>query len=142
MEFKCHLLFVKSHLSRDKWHLFCLITAGDDDAVFGGFAADHVGAGRLLVGKGHATDGGLRLFLDLSLGLGRAVPMAEEETAVLHLLLELLVVVALVNALVAILASFLEDVLLDILQQLLDIFCDVTACLSPLCCKPHNWSVF
>ena len=110
--------------------------------MLGRLAADHIDARSLLVGKGHAADSGLCLFLDLCLGLGSAVPVAEEETAVLHLLLELLVVVALVNALVAILASFLEDVLLDILQQLLDIFCDVTACLSPLCCKPNNWSVF
>ena len=106
----------------------CLVAAGNDDAILGGFATDHIGTGRLLVSEGYATDGSLRLFLDLCLGLGRAVPVADEETAVLHLLLELLVVVALVNALVAILASFLEDVLLDILQQLLDIFCDVTAC--------------
>ena len=71
-----------------------LIAAGNDDAGLGGLAAHHVDAWRLLYAEGHAANGGLSLFLDLSLGLGRAVPVAEEETAVLHLLLELLVVLA------------------------------------------------
>ena len=37
-----------------------------------------------------APDSGLGLLLDLLLGLGRAVPMAEKEVALLDFLLELL----------------------------------------------------
>ena len=101
-----------------------LVTACDDDTGLRGLSAHHVYAGRLFVGKGHATDGGLRFLLDFCLGLGRTVPMAEEETAVLHLFLELFVVVTFVDTLVAILACFFEDVLLDVLQELLDIVDD------------------
>ena len=101
-----------------------LIAACDDDAIFGGFAADHVGARGLLVSERHAADGGLCLFLDLCFGLGSAVPVAEEETAVLDTLLEFLVVVALVDAFVAILAGFFENVLLDFVQKTFHILCD------------------
>ena len=94
-----------------------LITSGDDDAGLGGLAADHIDTWRLLHTEGHAADGGLGLFLDLSLGLGGAVPVAEEEAAVLHTLLELLVVVALVDVGVAVVLGLLEDVLLDVVEN-------------------------
>ena len=54
-------------------------------------ACDHIYARSLLKGKRHAANGGLCLLLDLCLGLGCAVPMAEEEASVLHALLELVV---------------------------------------------------
>ena len=94
----------------------CLITAGDDDAGLRGLAADHIDTGSLFDAEGHATDGGLCLFLDLCLGLGCAVPVAEEEAAVLDLLLELLVFVSLVDTVIAIGLGLLEDILLDVLQ--------------------------
>ena len=45
--------------------------------------------------------------------------MAEEETTVLHTLLELLVVVALVNVSITVSTSLLEDILLDVFQHIL-----------------------
>ena len=101
-----------------------LIAAGDDDAGLRGFAADHIDTRSLLDAEGYATDGGLRLFLDLCLGLGCAVPVAEEESAVLYLLLELLIVVALKDVGIAIVLSLFEDVGLDVVEQLLYVFGD------------------
>lgn len=103
---------------------FRLVASGDDNATLGGFSADHVDTRRLFISERNAADGGLSLFLDFCFGLGRAVPVAEEEAAVLDFLLELLVVVALIYALVAVFACFLEDVVLDVFKQLFYIFND------------------
>ena len=78
----------------------------------------------LLYAERHAADSGLSLLLNLSLGLGSTVPVAQEESTVLHLLLELLVVLALVDVSVTIVLSLLEYVLLDVLKQLLYILSD------------------
>ena len=69
-----------------------LITSCDDDTGYGWLAAYHIYTWSLLVSEWHATDGSLSLLLDLCLGLGCTVPVAEEETAILYTLLELLVV--------------------------------------------------
>ena len=62
-----------------------LIAAGNDDAVLGRFAADHVGARSLLVGEGHAANGSLRVFLDLCLGLFPYHLIREEDCCYLSL---------------------------------------------------------
>ena len=98
---------------------FILITSCDDDTCYGWLAAYHIYTWSLLVCEWHATDSSLSLLLDLCLGLGCTVPMAEEETTVLHTLLELLVVVALVNVSITVSTSLLEDILLDVFQHIL-----------------------
>ena len=50
--------------------------------------------------------------------------MAEEESAVLHLLLELVVVVALVDVGIAEGLGLLKNVLLDFVQKVLNILCN------------------
>ena len=96
-----------------------LITSCDDDTGYGWLAAYHIYTWSLLVSERHAADGSLSLLLNLSLGLGCTVPMAEEETTVLHTLLELLVVVALINVSITVSTSFLEDIFLDVFQHIL-----------------------
>ena len=101
-----------------------LVTSCDKDTSFAGFSADHIHARCLFYAEWHTTDGGLRVFLNLCLGFGCAVPMAKEEAAVLDTLLELFVVVAFVDARVAVCLSFLEDVLLNVCKELLYVCCD------------------
>ena len=67
----------------------------------------------MAIAVGDAADGGLRLGLDLRLGLFGAVPGAEEETTVLHALLELRIVVAFVDMLVEVRLGLGVDIRLD-----------------------------
>ena len=68
-------------------YITLLVTSSDDDASHRWLAAHHIDTWCLLVCERHATDGSLGVLLDLSLGLGSAVPVAEEETAILDTLL-------------------------------------------------------
>ena len=105
-----------------KTHFFLynsLVTSCYDDTGHGWLAANHIYTRSLLVSEWHATDSCLCLLLDLCLGFGCTVPVAEEETAILHALLELLVVVALVYVSITVSTGFLEDVLLNLVEQVL-----------------------
>lgn len=120
----CHHRIFMRPMAESLSYFVLLVASGYYHTALGRFAAYHVDTGSLLVCKRHAAYRGLGVFLDFSLGLGRAVPVAKEETAVLHFLLEFLVVVALIHALVTILARFFEYVLLYVIEQLTGIFHD------------------
>ena len=99
-----------------------LIAASYDDALCSGLARYHIHARCLFEHERHAAYCCLCVLLDLGLSLGCAVPMAEEESAILDALLELLVVVALVDVGITIVESLLEYVVLNVVEQFLNIF--------------------
>ena len=61
-----------------------LVRPCDDYSAFSRLAAYHVGTRSLVESERNAADGSLSIFLDTSLGLFCAVPMAEEEAALLY----------------------------------------------------------
>ena len=67
--------------------------------------------------EGDAADGGLGLFLDAFLGLGGAVPVAEEEAVFLDFRFEVVPGVHLAGHAGAEVGSLLEEVLLDLLHE-------------------------
>ena len=99
-----------------------LIAASYDDALCSGLARYHIHPWCFFEHERHAAYCCLCVFFNLGLSLGCAVPVAEEETAILDALLELLLVVALVDMCVAIVESLLEDVVLNVVEQFLNIF--------------------
>ena len=60
-----------------------LVGAGEDYAAVGGFAGEDTAAFLFGGVVGDAADGGLGELFDLLFGLGGAVPVAEEESALL-----------------------------------------------------------
>ena len=96
-----------------------LVRTSDNHAAFRWLTSNHVHTRSLLNSEWHASYCGLSLLLDSCLSLGSTVPVAQEESTILNLLLELLVVLALVDVSITIVLSLLEDVLLDVLKQLL-----------------------
>ena len=60
-----------------------LVGAGEDYAAVGGFAGEDAAAFLFGGVVGDAADGGLGEFFNLLFGLGGAVPVAEEEAALL-----------------------------------------------------------
>ena len=98
-----------------------LVGPCNEHTCLGRLAAHHVGAFGLFKHEGHTADGGLRVFLNLGLGLFGAVPVAEEEAAFLDALLELVVVGSLVYVGIAERYGLLVDVLLDVVEQVLDV---------------------
>ena len=99
-----------------------LIASCDDDPVLGRLAAHHVDAFSLFHAKGHAPDGGLRVFLDFCFCFFGSVPVTQEEAAVLYPFLKLFVVVALIDVCVPEGKCLLEDVLLDVVEKRLHVF--------------------
>ena len=98
------------------------IRASEEDAACTGLASYHIDTGlkigRILWNERYATDGSLGLGLDVLFGFGGAIPMAEQEAALLDLLLELLPGIDTTNEAIAHLASLLEDVVLDLIEEL------------------------
>ena len=72
----------------------------------------------------YAAYGGLGLVLDFLLGLGGAVPVAEQELARLDLLLELIPAVALLYIRVSESEGFGVHIILDVVKQGADVFCN------------------
>ena len=89
-------------------------------------AANHVDAWSLLEHIRDTTDGCLRVFLNLRLSLLCSVPVTEEETTVLHSLLELIIVLTLIDMSVAEVLGLLEDISLNVVEKVLDVLYDAS----------------
>ena len=101
-----------------------LVSSRKEDTTSGGLACHHTLTRCRIAIERDATDGCLRLVLDLLLCLRRAIPMRHDEYSLLDLLLELLVGIHIDDIGLAMVVCLLEDVRLDLLQQVLYILLD------------------
>lgn len=100
------------------------IVAGDDYAASRRTACNHTFAGSFVTDERYAADCCFSLLLDALLGLGRTVPVAEEEAAALDTLLKFIIRVADICFLLNVFEGFLIDVGLNVFEQGVDLVCD------------------
>ena len=115
-----------------------LVASRNQHTALSRLARYHIHTRCLLESEWHTTDCCLCFFLDLCLGLGSTVPVAEEEATILNLLLELLVVVALIDMSITECACLLEDILLNSVKKVDNILCN-TLELNSLLFKSSDW---
>ena len=101
-----------------------LVGAGEDYAAVGGFAGEDAAA--FLFGSvvGDAADGGLGEFFNLLFGLGGAVPVAEEESALLDFGAEVVPSVDGAGVGLAEVGGAFQQVVLDVVHELEDVVGD------------------
>ena len=97
---------------------YILVGSCNDNTVFSRLATYHVGARSLFEHEWNTTDCSLCVLLYLGFCLFCTIPMAEEETAILNLLLEFFVVLTLVDVRITEVFCLLEDVVLYVIEEI------------------------